>query len=55
MPFAAEADAVGRSIRELHYGKRPSVYRVLFEVKNTTVHVLRVRHSARDKLNDDDL
>lgn len=37
-------------VRQLLYGKRRGVYRVLFEVRGTTVYVLRVRHSAQDLL-----
>ena len=39
-----------REARELLYGKRRGVYRILFEIRNNVVHVLRVRHSAQRPL-----
>src|SRR5437016_1188832 len=35
-------------IRQMLYGKRRGVYRVLFKVSDEEVVVLRVRHSAQD-------
>lgn len=37
-------------IRQLLYGKRRGVYRILFTIRKNEVHVLHVRHSARDAL-----
>jgi plasmid stabilization system protein ParE len=45
--IAPESDYFGREIRQLLYGKRQQKYRVLFEIKNDKVVVLRVRHSSR--------
>lgn len=55
-PLAPENDEdfVGE-IRHLLYGKRLSVYRVLFSVRGDTVHVLHVRHGARRPLGSPDL
>ena len=44
---------LGQEIRELLYGKRRGVYRILFTIKNDVVTVLHVRHGARQPLNPD--
>jgi len=44
---APESSYFGREIRQLLYGKGQHKYRVLFEVRETKVVVLRVRHSSR--------
>ena len=49
-PAAPEADEVGRKIRQLLHGKRSGRYRVLFEIRGDTVHILHVRHGARRHL-----
>jgi plasmid stabilization system protein ParE len=45
--LAPESEWFSAEIRQLLYGKRRGVYRILFEVRGDTVHVLRVRHSAQ--------
>lgn len=45
----------GGELRQLLYGKRPNVYRILFEVRGDTVYILRVRHSAQALLEPGDL
>lgn len=52
---AAEAEDVGRDIRELLLGKRRGTYRILFEVHGRNVYILRVWHSARDAFTASDL
>lgn len=52
---AVEAEDVGRDVRELLFGKRRGVYRVLFELRDNTVCILRIWHSARDAFTADDL
>ena len=52
---AAESADIGREIRELLFGRRLSKYRVLFQIVGRTVIVLRVRHSARDALEREEL
>jgi len=37
-------------LRELLYGRRRNVYRILFTIDGQTVNVLRVRHSAQNRL-----
>jgi plasmid stabilization system protein ParE len=49
-PVAAESDKFPEEIRELLYGRRPHKHRILFTLRNDTVHVLYVRHTARDEL-----
>lgn len=53
--LAAEAEDVGREIRELLFGKRRGTYRILFEVRDRYVFILRVWHSARDAFSAGDL
>jgi plasmid stabilization system protein ParE len=45
--LAPESDHFRREIRQLLHGKRRGIYRILFEVRDTSVVVLRVRHGAR--------
>ena len=53
-PLAYEAADVGFDLRVILYGRRPQIYRVLFEVQNGSVIVHRVRHAAQDTLTADD-
>ena len=46
--LAAEAEDLGREIRELHVGRRQGMYRLIFEIRGPVVYILRVWHSARD-------
>lgn len=48
---AVEGRALRRMTRQLLYGRRPNVYRVLFEIDEATrtVLVLAIRHGARDE------
>jgi len=45
--FAPETDAFDIKIRQLLYGKRGGVYRVLFTIQDDMVSVLHVRHGAQ--------
>jgi len=49
-PLADEATDLGLELRELLYGRRRNVYRILFTIDGQTVNVLRVRHSAQNRL-----
>ncbi len=49
-PLAPESDAFEEKIRQLLYGKRRGVYRVLFAVRGEVVYIFSIRHSARDFL-----
>jgi plasmid stabilization system protein ParE len=53
--LAAEAEDVGLPIRQLLIGKRQVRYRILFQIVDQTVNVLRVWHSARDAVAGEDL
>ena len=54
-PRTPEAEDIGREIRELVFGKRRGTYRILIEVRDRTVYVLRIWHSARDAFTAGDL
>ena len=49
-PLAPEATAFKQEIRQLLYGKRRGVYRILFTVAGNVVQILHVRHGARQFL-----
>jgi mRNA-degrading endonuclease RelE of RelBE toxin-antitoxin system len=56
-PVAPEARTAKRNLRHLLYGKKPHVYRVIYEVREQpqTVWVLTIRHAARRKAQASDL
>jgi toxin ParE1/3/4 len=56
-PVAPEARKLKRKLRHLLYGKKPHVYRVVYEVEEQrqTVWVLTIRHGARRKIRTSDL
>ena len=54
-PVADEAADLGLELRELLYGRRRSMYRILFTIDGQTVNVLRVRHAAQDRLKPGDV
>jgi plasmid stabilization system protein ParE len=37
-------------LRQLFYGRKPHVYRVLFVIKDKTVNILHIRHGRRRPL-----
>jgi plasmid stabilization system protein ParE len=51
-PLAPEAAFFGEEIRQLLYGRRGGVYRILFEVRDEEqlVNILHVVHGAREHL-----
>jgi plasmid stabilization system protein ParE len=49
-PLAAEAALLGIELREMLFGKRRNVYRILFTVSANRVTVHHVRHAAQDWL-----
>jgi plasmid stabilization system protein ParE len=52
-PLAAESDRFPEEIRELIHGrggKRVHRHRILFTIREDAVHVLYVRHTARDEV-----
>jgi plasmid stabilization system protein ParE len=54
-PLAVEAKMLGVELRELLFGKRRGVYRILFKVEGDVVNVVHVRHRARDWLKPEEL
>jgi plasmid stabilization system protein ParE len=52
-PIDPDSEMYGDEVRVLLYGRRHGVYRVLFAIREQTVHVLTVRHSARARLTED--
>ena len=46
-----------KRLRHLLYGRKPHVYRVIYQVvqKSKTVHVLHIRHGARDEFAAEDV
>ena len=49
-PIDPDSDAYGEEVRVLLHGKRHRKYRILFAIRGNVVHVLTVRHSARQSL-----
>ena len=47
---ASENDAFDAPVRQLLYGRRPHVYRILFMIEESRVFVLRVRHTRQQRL-----
>lgn len=49
-PIAPETKKAARSLRQLLYGKKPRVYRVIYEVDESQklVRVLTIRHGAME-------
>lgn len=52
-----ESAILGYEMREILYGKRSGVYRIVFRIDelHEEVHVLTVRHGARSELKPEDL
>lgn len=48
--IAPESKAFPFQVRQLLYGRRPHVYRILFTVEGETVNVLHIRHGRRKPL-----
>jgi hypothetical protein len=48
--IAPESDKEGVEIRQLIYGRRPHVYRILFTIRSRDVFVLHIRHGARQTM-----
>ena len=53
--LAVEHEIFSEEVRQLLQGKSKNSYRVLFTIRETTVYVLYVRHSAQSPLTADDL
>ncbi len=53
--LAIENDIFSEDVRQLLYGKFKNIYRVLFTIRDTRVHILYVRHSAQAPLTLDEI
>jgi plasmid stabilization system protein ParE len=53
--LAVEHEIFPEEVRQLLYGKSKNIYRVLFAIRDATVYVLYVRHSAQAPLTLDEL
>ena len=53
--IAAESNELGVELRELLFGRRPAVYRIVYLIDGAVVHILRIRHSPRDNLKAEEL
>ncbi len=51
-PLAPENEYFSEEIRQIFYGKRSRVYRILFTLREDEVHILFVRHSAQAPLSE---
>ena len=45
--LAPESDFLAFEVREMLYGQKPHVYRILFPIESSTVIVLHIRHGRR--------
>jgi plasmid stabilization system protein ParE len=46
-PLAPENEAFPFEVRHLLYGRRPHIYRVVFNVESETVYILHIWHGRR--------
>ena len=49
-PLAPEAEFYPGELRQLISAKRKNIYRILFEIREDTVYIVRIRLSAQDLL-----
>jgi plasmid stabilization system protein ParE len=56
-PVAPEARTARRDLRHLLYGKKPRIYRIIYEIDEyrNIVRILTIRHGARKRLRPTDL
>jgi len=52
---ARETEKFGLDLRELLFGNRPHLYRVLFKIDGNTVSVLRILYATHGELHEEDL
>jgi plasmid stabilization system protein ParE len=46
--LAPESRVVPFEVRQLLYGRKPHVYRILFTIEHGTVYILHIRHGRRE-------
>lgn len=59
-PIIPEADEFHRPLRHLLYGKRSGIYRVIFDIQESSeegpqVRILRIWHGACDRIKQEDV
>lgn len=59
-PVIPEAEEIGVPLRQLLYGKRRGIYRIIFDIQEISpegsrVRVLRIWHGSRDALTVEDI
>lgn len=59
-PVISEAEEIGKPLRQLLYGKRSGIYRIIFDIQEQSeegplVRVLRIWHGARDAITATDI
>ncbi|MCA6510465.1 MAG: type II toxin-antitoxin system RelE/ParE family toxin [Pseudanabaena sp.] len=50
-PLIKENHSTSEEIRQILYGKSRNKYRVIFAIRENTVHIIYVRHSAQSSIN----
>jgi hypothetical protein len=51
-PIAPENSRFPFEVRQMLYGRKPHVYRILFTIDKDVVYVLHIRHGRRRRLGD---
>jgi plasmid stabilization system protein ParE len=59
-PLIPEAEEIGQDIRQLLYGKRSGMQRIIFDMQEQSeegprVRILRIWHGSRDRLRAEDI
>jgi plasmid stabilization system protein ParE len=49
-PLAPESTRFPFEVRQLLYGRKPHIYRILFTIEGETVYILHIRHGRREPL-----
>ncbi len=49
-PISPESEAFDIVVRQLIYGKKPYIYRILFSVRDEKIYILRVRSTKQQSL-----
>lgn len=52
-PISSESEAFDFIVRQLLYGRKPNVYRILFSVRDEKVYILRIRSTRQQSLLDE--
>lgn len=49
-PISPESEAFDVEVRQLLYGQKPHIYRILFSIQDEKVYILRVRSTRQQNL-----